>query len=120
MAGENPGPADRATGRALYDTLRDMLADKGTEAPVELVPVVCLANCDEGCSAAISQPGKWTYLLRRLCPSIGADILAYCQAYAASPTGGVFRSRRPASLSDAIGGRTPSPDQILPAMETIE
>ena len=107
-------------GRILYDTLREHLSAKGNASPVELVPVVCLANCDEGCSGAISQAGKWTYLLRRLSPAISADILTYCEAYAASPTGGVLRSKRPASLSEAIGGRAPAPDQILPRMETIE
>jgi predicted metal-binding protein len=69
--------------------------------------VKCLSSCDHGCAAAISAPGKWTYLLGRLDPSLAADLLTYAEAYARSPTGTVLPSRRPASLARMVLGRMP-------------
>jgi len=72
--------------------------------------VSCLASCERGCAAAISMPGKWTNLLGFLSPALASDLLVYAQAYAASPTGTVMPSRRPASLGTLILGRVPHPE----------
>ena len=69
--------------------------------------VTCLSNCDHGCAAAISAPGKWTYLLGRLDPLLAPDLLAYAAAYAAAKTGTVLPSKRPASLARMVLGRVP-------------
>jgi predicted metal-binding protein len=74
---------------------------------IELREVACLANCDQGCSAAIATPGKWTYLLGHLTPELAGDLLQYAASYAASATGTVLPSRRPASLRHMIIGRVP-------------
>ena len=74
---------------------------------IALLPVKCLSSCDHGCAAAISAPGKWTYLLGRLDPSMAPDLLAYAETYAAHPTGTVLPSRRPPSLARIILGRMP-------------
>ena len=65
---------------------------------VALRPVECLANCARGCSAAISMPGKWSYLLGGLTPSWRRTCCAYAPSYAQSRTGTVMPSRRAASL----------------------
>jgi predicted metal-binding protein len=70
--------------------------------------VSSLALCDHGCSAAISTPGKWSYLLARLGEAKAADLIAFARSYYASRTGVVLPSRRPASLHDALLGRIPS------------
>ena len=82
---------------------------------VELREVVCLSSCDQGCAAAISAPGKWTYLLGRLDPALAPDLLAYATAYAASRTGTVLPSKRPASLARMVLGRVPDLAPAAPA-----
>ncbi len=76
-------------------------------------PVLCMANCEQGCSVAIAQPGKWGYLLGRLCPThfepLADDLLIYAKAYAETPSGTVMRKGRPASLHHAIIARFPVP-----------
>ena len=85
-----------------------LVREQGTSrGPVTLRTATCLANCERGCSAAIAMPGKWTNLLGHLAPEHAADLLAYAQAYAASPTGTVMPSRRAASLAKMVVGRVP-------------
>jgi predicted metal-binding protein len=84
----------------------------GATAPVRLAPVNCLANCERGCSAAISAAGKWTYLLGGLDPAQAADLLIYARSYAASANGTVMPSRRPVSLRNAVIARVPAPEAL--------
>jgi predicted metal-binding protein len=104
-------PADGVPpGKRLHDAIARLLSVQ--DAPVlELRGVRCLASCERGCTAAISAPGKWTYLLGRLSPAQAPDILTYGAAYAASATGTVLPTRRPASLQHAILGRFPAQEQ---------
>lgn len=81
---------------------------------LEIREVACLAACERGCSAVISRPGKWSYLLGRLGEPKAADFLAYARTYRASRTGVVLPSKRPASLHDAVLGRMPS---LVPSTE---
>jgi predicted metal-binding protein len=74
---------------------------------LEIREAACLASCDYGCAAAISMPGKWSYLLGHLTPGKAADFLAYAHLYRASKTGLVLPSKRPASLHDLVLGRMP-------------
>ena len=75
---------------------------------VELREVACLAACHAGCAAAISMPGKWSYLLGRLSPELAGDLLDYARCYAAHPTGTVLPSKRAASLARMVVGRLPA------------
>ena len=74
---------------------------------LDLRSVSCLAACDRGCTAAISMPGKFNYLLGGLSPETAADVFDYAHRYGASPTGLVLPSRRAGSLRHAILGRFP-------------
>jgi predicted metal-binding protein len=94
-------------GRQLYDRAASALAAQGDDAAVTLRPVVCLGNCTQGCSAAVSQPGKWSYLLGHMTPDHAEDLVAYGAAFAASDNGTVWRSGRAASLREAIVARIP-------------
>lgn len=107
-AGRSPDDERVRPGRELYETLEALCAS-GSQ-PVVLKPVECLSLCDSGCSAAISLPGKWSYLLGGLNAGMAEDLLTYAQAYAASRTGLVLPSRRPASLADMVFGRIPPLD----------
>jgi predicted metal-binding protein len=91
-------------GAQLHAAVQALLAHS---AAVDLRDVACLANCDRGCSAAIAMPGKWTYLLGRLDPTLARDLLIYAGIYAASANGTVMPSRRPASLREIVMGRVP-------------
>lgn len=92
-------------GRRMYDAVAALL---DADAPaVRLREVACLSSCDAGCAAAISAPGKWSYLLGRLDVGLAADVLAYAETYARSKTGTVLPSRRPASLARMVLGRMP-------------
>ena len=93
-----------APGRKMHDAVAALLAD---HPAVELREVVCLSSCDHGCAAAISEPGKWTYLLGRLEPALAPDLLSYAATYAAHRTGTVLPSKRPASLARMVLGRMP-------------
>ena len=115
-AGLPPTDGEATPGRRLYDAVAALL-DAGAPA-VRLREVVCLSSCDAGCAAAISSPGKWSYLLGRLDAGLAADVLAYAEAYARSKTGTVLPSRRPASLARMVLGRMPDlspPDADAPA-----
>ena len=91
-------------GRHMFDAVARALAETPTAT---LHPVVCLASCARGCAAVISMPGKWSYLLGGLTPDMASDLLAYAAAYAASKTGVLMPSRRPASLADCVLARIP-------------
>ncbi|MFT8897327.1 MAG: DUF1636 domain-containing protein [Acetobacter sp.] len=91
-------------GHTLYKTL----LDKADTARVILQPVSCLAACSSGCTATISMPGKWAWLLGHLNPDKADDLLIYAGLYAASKTGTIMPSKRPLSLNDMILGRFPA------------
>ncbi|HKY95575.1 MAG TPA: DUF1636 domain-containing protein [Kiloniellales bacterium] len=90
-------------GARLHEALRPLMTNG-----VRLRSVVCLANCERGCSAAIQAPGKWTYLLGNLTPDLAQDVARYSELYALSPTGFVSRAARAPSLREAIVGRVPA------------
>ena len=111
-AGQVLSDSDERPGRIMLDAVAALL---DPQAPaVDLQEVVCLLSCDHGCAAAISAPGKWTYLLGRLEPGMAADLLSYAETYARSPTGTVLPSRRPASLARVVLGWMPDLTQIHP------
>lgn len=104
-----PLPADGVPpGTHLFEAV------SAAAAWVVVRPVTCLSSCNDGCAAAVSAPGKWTYLLGRLHPGLTADLLDYVGRYAASVTGTVMPSRRAPSLARMILGRVPGAGQVVP------
>ena len=101
-AGQTLAEDDPRPGQLMLDALAALAPD------VDLRPVTCLSACDQGCTAAITMPGKWTYILGRLDPALAADLVEYAGIYAAHPTGSVLPSRRPASLARMVVGRVPA------------
>lgn len=98
----------RADGRRLFEAVEALLDEMGAAAPVEAVPTLCFANCEQGCSAAIGAPGKWSYLMGRLGPEHAADLLAYAVTYRKARAGVVLPSGRPASLQHTVIARFPA------------
>ena len=88
--------------------MHNAVADHPEAGRVDLREVACLSLCDQGCAAAISTPGKWSYLLGRLDTSLAGDLLDYAALYAQSATGTVLPSKRAPSLARMVLGRMPA------------
>lgn len=106
-AGRTLAEGETPPGALLHAALSRLIAQSRENPPVELWEISCMANCERGCSAAIAMPGKWTYVLGYLSPELAADLLTYAAVYAATATGTVMPSRRPASLGKAVIARVP-------------
>jgi predicted metal-binding protein len=102
----------RPLGAELHGALAELNAAAGD--PVNIRPVSCLAACERGCTAAISMPGKFSYLLGGMSPQTASDVFDYAQRYAASRTGLVLPSKRAESLRHAILGRFPGAEIAIP------
>lgn len=74
---------------------------------VELRPVACLSACAQGCSVALSAPGKWSYVYGRLTPEDAAEIASGARAYAGSADGIVPWRERPAIFRKQSLARLP-------------
>ena len=84
-------------GQYLIDQLTDQL-----EGTVTLQPVRCMAACDRACNAALSAPGKLTFILNDLSPRQSApDLAEFCRQYAAAETGKVPYGLRSAAIKQA-------------------
>jgi predicted metal-binding protein len=75
--------------------LRDAIVAAGVPDGVNLVPVECLSACNQGCSVALSAPGRWAYVYGRLSDANARDVVAGAAAYAAAPDGIVPWRQRP-------------------------
>lgn len=119
-AGRSLAEGEAPPGRLLRDALAARLAVHPAP-PVELREVTCMAACERGCAAAMTAPGKWSYMLGHLSPELADDLLAYGASYAAHATGALLPSRRPESLRRAVLGRMPSlvePAALPPVKDT--
>lgn len=89
-AGQTPAEGELAPGARLHAAL----VEAGVPDDVNLVPVECLSACSQGCSVALSAPGRWSYVYGRLSADNARDVIAGATAYAAAPDGIVpWRSR---------------------------
>jgi predicted metal-binding protein len=90
-AGETVAEGALCPGSRLHAALT------AAEAPaaVRIVPVQCLSACTQGCTVALSAPGRWSYVYGRLTEKDVPDILAGAAAYANAPTGIVPWRERP-------------------------
>jgi predicted metal-binding protein len=116
--GAEPDEGRETDGRRLFDELRALLDAQGAAAPVELLPTLCFANCERGCTAGIAAPGKWFYLMGELGPEHAGDLLLYARAYAAAKSGVVLPSGRPASMQKTVIARFPA--QATPLKDAAE
>ncbi len=75
--------------------LMQAVAAQGAIPGVVVQPVECLSACTQGCSIALSGPGRWTYVYGRLSDADAAVICAGATAYAQSADGIVPWRERP-------------------------
>jgi len=89
-AGRTIGEDEPTPGSLLHKAIVEIGAPPG----VNIVPVECLSACNNGCSVALSAPGRWSYVYGRMSQENAKDIVAGAAAYAAAPDGLVpWRSR---------------------------
>jgi predicted metal-binding protein len=90
-AGEAIPEGDPTPGSRLHQAIAAIGAPEG----VTIVPVECLSACNNGCSVALSAPGRWAYVYGRMSEANAKDILAGAAAYAAAADGIVPWRTRP-------------------------
>lgn len=93
--------------------LHAAILDVGVPDGVNVVPVQCLSACSQGCSVALSAPGRWSYVYGRLSQSNARDVIAGAAAYAAAPDGIAPWRSRPEIFRKQSLARIP-PIAVLP------
>ncbi len=89
-AGQSLQEGETTPGARLHAAILDVGVPEG----VDVVPVECLSACSQGCSVALSAPGRWSYVYGRLSDANAPDVVRGAAAYAAAPNGIVpWRSR---------------------------
>ncbi len=83
------------------------LENKIDRAKIELKPVECLAVCKRPATVAVSQEGKWLYMIGDLHISDIDDLFAYIKAYDNSPNGRPPISERPEVIQKGTIARLP-------------
>jgi predicted metal-binding protein len=90
-AGESVAEGETTPGARLHEAIAAIGAPEG----VDIVPVECLSACNNGCSVALSAPGRWAYVYGRMSEANARDILAGAAAYASTTDGIVPWRARP-------------------------
>ncbi|MBD1915389.1 MULTISPECIES: DUF1636 domain-containing protein [Cyanophyceae] len=95
-AGDTPG------GQHLLDRLTDCLNAEISKGEITLQSVRCMAACDRACNAALSAPGKLTFIFNNLSPSQSApDLAEFCRQYATAANGKVPYGLRSPAIKQA-------------------
>ena len=82
--------------------------DEAERAGLNVVAVECLSNCQRSCSAAITAPGKWTYVIGGLDPDQHAgDILHFARLHQAHEHGQPVWRDRPIHIRKNTIARVP-------------
>ena len=108
-AGQTLAEGETPPGARLHAAILEAGAPDG----VDIVPVECLSACSQGCSVALSAPGRWSYVYGRLSEVNAPDIVAGATAYAASSDGIVPWRTRPEIFRKQSLARLP-PIAVLP------
>jgi len=106
LAGEDPETVPRA-GRRLHEGLTEALRRQSDPPGFRIVEAECLSNCNRGCSAALSGPGRWSYVYGDLGEASVDDLLAGAARYAATTDGLVPWRERPAIFRKGVIARIP-------------
>jgi predicted metal-binding protein len=106
LAGEDREAVPRA-GRRLHDRLVEALRRQGDPPAFRIVEAECLSNCNRGCSAALSGPGRWSYVYGDLGEAAVDDLLAGAARYAATTDGLVPWRERPTIFRKGVIARIP-------------
>lgn len=79
-----------------------------TGGGLTIVGVECLSNCSRSCSAAVTAPGKWTYVIGNLDPDLHAtDILTFARQHGDHESGLPVWRERPEHIRKNTIARVP-------------
>jgi predicted metal-binding protein len=106
LAGQDRETVPRA-GRRLHNGLVEALGRQADPPSFRIVEAECLSNCDRGCSAALSGPGRWSYVYGDLNETSVDDLLAGATRYAATSDGLVPWRERPVIFRKGVIARIP-------------
>jgi predicted metal-binding protein len=103
---ETTAPDAPRPGARLFAAVEQRLAGDGMG--LNIVAVECLSNCQRSCSAAVSAPGKWTYVIGGLDPDrhVG-DILEFARLHQAHDQGLPVWRERPDHVRKNTVARVP-------------
>jgi len=111
-AGQSPGEGEDTPGARLHAAILGVGVPEG----VKVVPVECLSACSQGCSVALSAPGRWCYVYGRLSDANAREIAAGAAAYAAAADGIVPWRSRPEIFRKQSLARIPP---IIPSLAVV-
>jgi predicted metal-binding protein len=112
-AGQTLNEGETTPGARLHAAILDFGVPEG----VSVVAVECLSACNQGCSVALSAPGRWSYVYGRLSDSNAPDVAAGAAAYAAAPNGIVPWRSRPEIFRKQSLARIPPISVVAEAAE---
>lgn len=116
-AGEAVREGETTPGSRLHTAI----LEAGVPPGVTVMPVACLSACSQGCSVALSAPGRWSYVYGRLSDAHAGDVVAGAAAYAAAPDGIVpWRSRPEIFRKQSLARIPPLVPQRDAAPEALE
>ncbi|WOD40392.1 DUF1636 domain-containing protein [Nodosilinea sp. E11] len=94
-----PAAGDNTGGQYLIDQLTRCLDG---EHAIAIQPVRCMAACGQACNAALSAPGKLTFIFNGLSPQTAApDLAEFCRQYAEATGGKVAYGLRSQPIKQA-------------------
>ena len=108
-AGQSLQDGETAPGARLHAAI----LEAGVPEGVNVVPVECLSACSQGCSIALSAPGRWSYVYGRLSDANASDVVLGAAAYAAAADGIVPWRTRPEIFRKQSLARIP-PITVMP------
>ena len=94
-------------GRRLHDALVEARSHQDGPPIFRIAEVECLSNCDRGCSAALTGPGRWSYIYGDLSEASVGDLLTGAARYAATSDGLVPWRERPTIFRKGVIARIP-------------
>jgi predicted metal-binding protein len=94
-------------GRRLHDALTEAQRRQHGAPGFRIAEVECLSNCNRGCSAALTGPGRWSYIYGDLNESCVDDLLTGASRYAATADGLVPWRERPTIFRKGVIARIP-------------
>jgi predicted metal-binding protein len=111
-AGEE-GEATPRAGRRLHDALTDAQRRQDASPRFRIVEAECLSNCNRGCSAALTGPGRWSYIYGDLSEASVDDLLIGASRYAATEDGLVPWRERPTIFRKGVIARLPPSPKLV-------
>jgi predicted metal-binding protein len=111
-------PGDEPAGAALGRVAAQALRESGS-TDVEIRAIACLSACSRSCSASVSAPGKFGYVIGGLRPEDAGDLVAFALRHAEASDGVPPWRARPETIRKNTVARIPPPGVAHPLIEDV-